>query len=140
MLKTCSKCREDKPIDSFYKRSDRPGKTMGHCKDCFNKRGKQYYADRGGKEVRMQSKYGISYNDAYVAQGGACKICRKNFDLLCIDHDHETGKARGLLCNNCNLLVGHSLENISTLANAIAYLNEYAGTERSPIPADSSVA
>ena len=41
-----------------------------------------------------------------------------------IDHSHETGKVRGLLCHNCNMLLGHSKDNINTLENAIMYLNK----------------
>ena len=89
--------------------------------------------------MRARRLYGVDYDAMYEKQGGVCKICRKNFASLHVDHDHETGKPRGLLCHNCNVMVGYSLENITTLANAITYLNEHAGAERTTVPADSSV-
>ena len=136
MHKTCSKCRVEKPLDDFYKRSDRPGKYFSACKSCQQERNTKYY-NSGGKEVRMKSKYGVSYNDLFVQQGGTCKICQKKFDQLCIDHDHNTEQVRALLCHNCNVMLGHSLENISTLANAITYLNEHAGAEGSSVTASN---
>jgi hypothetical protein len=57
------------------------------------------------------------YNLMLDSQGGVCKICsmpettRKNNSdevrMLCVDHDHNTGKVRGLLCNKCNKALGH---------------------------------
>jgi len=57
------------------------------------------------------------YQVLFEAQAGVCKICgeeetaRKNHSeekrMLCVDHDHNTGKVRGLLCNRCNRALGH---------------------------------
>ena len=64
------------------------------------------------------------YDQMYQDQKGACKICSKNFPRLCVDHCHDSGKVRGLLCNRCNLMLGQSLDNIDTLTNAIKYLRD----------------
>ena len=58
----------------------------------------------------------------YEAQEGACKICRKNFPELCVDHDHESGNVRGLLCHHCNTMLGLAFDDVSTLTNAIKYI------------------
>lgn len=50
-----------------------------------------------------------------------CAICGSN-EKLVGDHDHITGKARGILCMNCNLVIGNALEKTETLKNAIRYL------------------
>lgn len=54
-------------------------------------------------------------------QKGLCKLCELPKKLV-VDHCHETGKVRGLLCRNCNLLIGHAKEDIVILQNAINYL------------------
>ena len=50
-----------------------------------------------------------------------CPICGSEEPLV-VDHDHSTQEVRGLICNNCNLVLGHAKDNIETLQNAIAYL------------------
>ncbi len=69
------------------------------------------------------------YMAMYEKQNGQCAICgsdqngsRKNF---CIDHDHETGKVRGLLCHNCNVSVGLMKDSPSLLRQAAAYLEGF---------------
>lgn len=97
----------------------------------------EYYKKNRHKsyEKALIKKYGITlddYNMMYESQGGVCKICeqkcdhpqRNDIDTLCVDHCHETGKVRGLLCNKCNSLLGWARDNIETLAKAIDYLNE----------------
>ena len=70
--------------------------------------------------------YGITlreYNNMLVKQNGVCAICEQSCTKeLAVDHDHCTGKVRGLLCKNCNLGLGHFLDNTSYLNSAIKYL------------------
>lgn len=61
------------------------------------------------------------YAKLLAKQKGACAICRKAI-RLCVDHKGGTKIVRGLLCDHCNLLLGHALENISILRAAIRYL------------------
>ena len=72
----------------------------------------------------LRSKYGITVEDyerMHNEQGGVCVICQ-NADKLVVDHDHITGKVRGLLCHNCNLGLGHFKDNALVLRMAIGYL------------------
>ena len=70
------------------------------------------------------------YAALYKAQGGVCAICgnpetakvRGTTKRLAVDHDHATGKVRGLLCTACNTLLGHARDKIETLEAAIVYL------------------
>jgi hypothetical protein len=63
-------------------------------------------------------------------QNNCCGICKKHISEalltrksnLCVDHDHKTGKIRGLLCDNCNRGIGLLGDNIDILRNAIGYL------------------
>jgi Recombination endonuclease VII len=77
-----------------------------------------------GRAVRNSPKYGISaadYLDLLRVQNEKCAICRKPGDLV-IDHDHETGAVRGLLCARCNSGLGFFADAPDRLANAIVYL------------------
>lgn len=64
------------------------------------------------------------YNSILESQGFGCKICGKpwTFEVLSVDHNHKTGEVRGLLCNNCNAMLGLSGENQTILLKAIQYL------------------
>jgi hypothetical protein len=81
------------------------------------------------------SKYGMTheqYEDMLMQQNGACAICGKpesrmirgSVAMLAIDHDHETGKVRGLLCSWCNRRLG-VFEDKTFVASAVKYLKRY---------------
>ncbi len=77
----------------------------------------------------LQTKYEIGieeYNEMFVKQGGRCKICKRHqtqlSKRLAVDHDHITGKVRGLLCTNCNTGLGMFKDNPENLSEAIKYL------------------
>lgn len=66
-----------------------------------------------------------AYDKIYAAQNGLCAICskpEKERAYLSVDHDHITGKIRGLLCHQCNLMLGSARDNPSVLENAAGYL------------------
>src|ERR1700735_1928640 len=84
--------------------------------------------------------YGITmetYNVMLAAQNGVCDICKgketyqpKTYSgpkALSVDHNHETGAIRGVLCSNCNNLISHCKENREVLIEAIKYLDKHAG-------------
>ena len=82
----------------------------------------------------LMKKYHLSKEDFSAlleSQGGVCKICKTNnpgwHGRFCVDHNHETGNIRGLLCNNCNVILGHSKDDTEILESAIAYLMEDRG-------------
>ncbi len=91
-------------------------------------------ADRKAYEGRLKSKYGLTleeYDQMLIAQNGVCAICRgpevaedKNgfVKRLSVDHNHKTGKVRGLLCWKCNTMIGFAKDNPDVLAEATAYL------------------
>lgn len=66
------------------------------------------------------------YNEIFDKQGGCCAVCNRHqseFKMaLAVDHNHMTDGIRGLLCSNCNLILGHANDNINILQNAIQYL------------------
>jgi hypothetical protein len=75
------------------------------------------------------SKYGVSeewYLTTLAAQDGACSICGvipgAKDNRLCIDHNHVTGKVRGLLCHNCNSALGFFKDRTDLLKGGEMYL------------------
>lgn len=103
---------------------------------------KMYTAQRGRDNRRknhLKRDYGLSLEDydiLFEFQGGGCGICgaptneryRKDgerFRSMCVDHDHETGQRRGLLCNRCNRALGLFGDDATVLRKAIAYLEYY---------------
>jgi hypothetical protein len=69
-------------------------------------------------------------------QNGRCRICGQSIEgtdekgklLAHIDHDHDTGRVRGLLCQGCNTGLGMFKDSIRNLASAIVYLEEFGKT------------
>jgi len=80
----------------------------------------------------LQKKYGLSHEEwlkLWDSQEGSCAICSIPFanyqnDLNSVhtDHDHETGKIRGLLCRSCNVGIGCFNDDLSLMARAVSYL------------------
>ena len=68
------------------------------------------------------------YMHLFEEQEGNCAICGRSSsnhnmtDHLIVDHCHDTNNVRGLLCNNCNFLIGHAKDNIQVLRSAAKYL------------------
>ncbi|MGL5012791.1 MAG: endonuclease VII domain-containing protein [Bacteroidales bacterium] len=82
----------------------------------------------------LETTYGISlsdYNQMLETQNHLCKICQgpqqeiSSAKRLVVDHCHQTGVVRGLLCSFCNSMLGHSKDNVTTLEKAIQYLNKF---------------
>jgi len=83
------------------------------------------------KENYLINNYGINsenYNNMFNNQGGCCKICKIHQSelkiSLCVDHDHVTGKIRGLLCSACNRAIGLLKDDYKILENAFMYLKD----------------
>jgi hypothetical protein len=82
------------------------------------------------RDRTLRAKYGITvedFRDMLVGQAGRCLICHRvpPTDLV-VDHDHGTGRVRGLLCQRCNRMLGHVDERPEILRSAIRYLGEAA--------------
>jgi hypothetical protein len=92
--------------------------------------------ERKRKEVLR--KYGLSiadYDAMLAAQGGKCLICGRpewktdnvKTRMLAVDHDHETGQVRGLLCGRCNTSIGQFDDDPELLIRAAEYLYQRRG-------------
>jgi len=93
-------------------------------------------AKRASRRRTVQN-YGITveqYAEMLDAQNGVCAICGRpethirkgTLCQLAIDHDHESGQVRGLLCNNCNRAIGLLKDNPKILRSAADYLEDFA--------------
>lgn len=80
------------------------------------------------KNTYLQTNYGITledYNFLLEKQNEKCKICNNECPTgksLAVDHNHKTGKVRGLLCKNCNIGLGMFFDNLDFLESAVLYL------------------
>jgi hypothetical protein len=81
---------------------------------------------RHDRRLKLKRKYGMSleeFDRILAEQGGACAICgQTSNETLCVDHCHQTGKVRGLLCRRCNGGLGCYGDNPLFMSKAVAYL------------------
>lgn len=90
---------------------------------------------RAARRRRRFRKYGLTesaYQVMRSQQDDKCAVCQKDFerdkrgwDTCHIDHDHETGKVRGLLCSRCNVALGDFQDSEAVLTRAIEYLRKH---------------
>lgn len=123
---------------------DRPHQAKGFCKPCYMQRYQKIHQNKEHVIIkRREASWRANgfkmtvpeYNKMLKKQGGVCAICRKTTPgdrrgHFSVDHDHATGKIRGLLCDYCNrrLLVPRNTPEI--LERAAAYLR---GRHRNPL-------
>lgn len=121
-MKICSQCGEEKDYTHYNKEPRNSDGYTGSCKECrnSNRRGKRQLE---GKKHRAK-QYGLSVEqyEAYFLEA-SCGICGIKDDLV-LDHNHETGEVRGVLCGKCNRGLGLFNDNIEDLKGAIEWLEE----------------
>jgi hypothetical protein len=124
--KQCNACKLWKQVAAFHPRCDRPGGLASVCKPCDKQQQLKYRETAGYRNRRYLAKYGVTiewYEKQLLKQNGACAIClRPPKGRLAIDHCHDTGRVRGLLCFDCNSGLGKFADDIVRLHRAAAYL------------------
>ena len=138
--KRCAVCRQARPLAEFHRQSKSPDGRQSRCKPCAVALAMQWNKDhperfrRNQRTTRLRREYGITHEDyetMLARQKGRCAICRKPpaaGKRLHIDHDHDTGRVRGLLCMPCNSFLGKIGEDVTTLKRAVAYLARHTPT------------
>ena len=113
--KYCPGCKVIKPHADWHPSRHARDGFMSYCKECTKKRGRRDYLRRtfGIDEARLAEMIG--------AQGGVCAICRTAAPEH-IDHDHATGRIRGVLCGRCNMGLGLFADDPARLVAASDYL------------------
>ena len=130
-MKTCSSCRESLGLSQFHKNKRQPGGRANNCKPCTSTLGAKDYQKnkRARTSAGLFRKYGITLDDydrMADEQDHACALCLEpelvEDRRLAIDHDHETGRIRGLLCFKCNTALGRVADTESALKRLSDYL------------------
>ncbi len=122
--KSVAKVRKSRPDDIARQRAEYYSRHREEIKARDRRRPKCPVTPERRKALRLQSRYGISVEDftiLYELQSGACGICRVNGKRLCVDHDHESGLVRGLLCIGCNTAIAN-LADGELFESALQYL------------------
>lgn len=149
-MKRCPHCNIEKPLTEFYFRKA-AGRYQAWCKACLSE-SKKASRKRQGLEVERvasrqkwhamtpeerffcriskPSKLGLSRERFYEMWTGVCPICLRDLVLrfgnpvaFVVDHNHQTGEVRGILCNKCNLGIGHLGDRPDACLRAEAYLS-----------------
>jgi hypothetical protein len=135
----CSKCLQYKPPTEFAKNKNRKNGLQSRCNSCRHDYNTSDEVRRHNRDKMLRRKFGITlkqFEAMLEAQDGKCAICKQTElslsnqrleKTLAVDHDHQTGKNRKLLCQRCNIGIGH-LDTIELLQAAIEYLQEHNET------------
>lgn len=137
--KKCICCHKIQPVENFKAKGWKSPYEIDRdsiCDKCkrynitatlsteepFNTKKKKGYYDKCYNITQEE------YNFLFAAQQGKCKICKTHQTQLpkklVVDHCHETGHVRGLLCNLCNSGLGMFKDNITSLEKALQYLRD----------------
>jgi len=129
--KWCPGCQEQLEIEKFGKNKTTNDGYVAYCRPCHNKNCQESLRRNGGsRNYHFRRRYGITGADADALieqQGGICPLCQevprdKLKNKWHVDHDHETGRIRGMLCHHCNTALGNFRDDVKILARAIKYL------------------
>ena len=151
-MKRCPKCKSIKETSEFYVRPAMKDGFSCWCKKCNIESSKRWESTPAGKVATKAKykrwkqnnpdsvkacnrkhnllRYGITpddYQNIFSTQGACCAICKTdkpangqgNFH---VDHDHQTGRVRGILCSECNIGLGKFNDDPRLLTAAAAYL------------------
>jgi len=142
-MKKCRCCGKSKPLKDFPKNKNSKDGFYAWCKVCTNKKARNYRKTAHGlvsiRATKRKLTYGllhIDFLDMKKQQNGVCAVCGKSETMLgsggvvrelSVDHNHITGKVRGLLCAKCNTAIGYVDEDINLLLKLAIYLEENNG-------------
>jgi len=117
LVKTCTRCKEEKPLDAdhFPPHNKTKSGFDSWCRGCRS----------SYRNEICRGKFRDSISDEDLKQlkltTHECVICGSN-EKLVVDHDHVTGRVRGMLCNHCNRGLGHFKDDPLLLEFAAQYL------------------
>lgn len=125
----CKACLKKRRKESRSNETDEQrGKRLAYSKAYRENNPEKFKA--GQRNAYLKGTYGIDqeqYDQMFEAQQGCCAICGSDetqWGRLAVDHNHETGEVRGLLCFNCNTSIGKMGDSPELLRKAAEYLEE----------------
>lgn len=138
MNNTCTKCKVPKPISKFHKNTGKKSGLQSWCILCRRQDNQRYYKENKQKVREKKLKFlynGFTlkdYDKLLRSQRGKCAICGAKYAVngrakkgpLYVDHNHQTGRIRGLLCARCNFAVGFVEVNSKLICNINEYLEK----------------
>lgn len=141
--KKCSMCEVVKPLDQFHRQPTGKLGRHSYCAECANSvrnsRRPTTSSERGYEPDQkrrwlLKARYGLTPDDfdaLFASQGGRCAICLEVPARPCVDHNHETGQVRGILCHFCNIRLP-AVEDEKYHVPAMAYLIKWAANDNHP--------
>jgi len=136
-LRKCRTCGVEKELEEFYKsgRKGRPEERHTECKECTKARVRTNHCPLRSRSNSLIRNYGITledYDNMYEQQDGCCAICGTTepggrWNHFAVDHNHETGVVRELLCQSCNTALGLFQDSSHILRLAANYLDKHNG-------------
>ena len=127
-MKRCLDCERIFPLEDFVRNRSAKDRHGAYCRPCQNLRYRASVQKNHGstRHYHLKRRYGIGaaeVTEMMRAQGWLCPICLRALDARShVDHDHETGKVRAVLCFNCNGGLGQFKDTAASLRRAAAYL------------------
>lgn len=151
--KKCSTCKKRKLASKFSRRAASPDGIHVVCKCCDNERSakwkrehpeynKEWLAAHPGYKEQLLKRdplryrrhhleyaYGMSleeFDAMFESQGKRCAVCRRKDFQPVVDHNHKTGRVRGILCYPCNSALGFLGDSIKKVKVALEYLKKHS--------------
>lgn len=137
---SCNTCKEVKP---FHHSSKKNGTKRGYshkCKVCHNRYVRETWYKKNGESQRsatkkykkdnrykvLASRYGTTedvISNLFIKSDYACEVCKSEKDL-CVDHCHNSGDVRGILCKSCNMSLGLLREDSERILSLAKYVED----------------
>ena len=132
--KWCPDCKAYRPRDAFFRNRSETDGLAGYCREHHTERVVSNVEKHHGskRNYHLKRRYGITeadFNTMYEAQDGLCLGCGKA-EAKHVDHDHDTGIVRGLLCFNCNQALGNVRDDVEVLLALVEYLEVFGCNPR----------
>lgn len=150
-MKTCVTCKKKKPLTDFYRKKNRRDGRRSDCKAC-GKRSVQKWERENPTKVRRTNNKSVQkhregkfntntwkcrgidftqekYETRLKKQAGVCAICKRpnpsKKKRFALDHNHDTGQVRGVVCDRCNLIVGIIEKDPTIIKASLQYLETW---------------